>query len=150
MVTTKIKETTTTLRFLLAHNSHNPSFGRTKYLFIQKKQTNCYLIAVTLRLRLRSQVTCAHFVSTRVIFPLLFPIASKYLQYWLAFETLDWLSGAKLSCHVYFLMMLLHLLPLDKNSWTLVHEILYRLSMLLDISFTFPTDIFYWVSLPLD
>jgi hypothetical protein len=108
MVTAKIKATTTALRFLLAHNSRNPSFGHTKSLFIQKKQTNCYLIAVTLRLGLSSQVTRAHFVSTRVIFPLLFSITSKDLQYWLAFETPDWLSGTELSCHVYLLTMLLH------------------------------------------
>jgi hypothetical protein len=78
MVTTKIKETTTTLRFLPAHNSRNPSFGHTKSLFIQKKQTNYYLIVVTLRLGLISQVMRAHFVSMCVIFPLLFSIASKY------------------------------------------------------------------------
>jgi hypothetical protein len=108
MVTAKIKATTTVHKFLLAHNSRNPSFGRTKSLFIQKKQTNCYLIAVTLRLGLSSQVTRAHFVSTRVIFPLLFSIASKDLQYWLAFETPDWLSGTELSYHVYLLTMLLH------------------------------------------
>jgi hypothetical protein len=111
MVTAKIKETTTALRFLLAHNSRNPSFGRTKSLFIQKKQTNCYLIAVTLRLGLSSQVTRAHFASTCVIFPLLFSIASKYLQYLLAFETPDWISGTELFYHVYLLTMLLHYTP---------------------------------------
>jgi hypothetical protein len=81
MVTTKIKETTIVHKFLLAHNSHNPYSGHTKSLFIQNKQTNYYLIAVTLRLRLGSQVTRAHFVSTRVIFPILFSIASKDLLY---------------------------------------------------------------------
>jgi hypothetical protein len=85
MVTAKIKEKTIVHKFLLAHNSRNPYFGCTKSLFIQKKKTNCYLIAVTLRLGLRSQLTCAHFVSMHVIFPLLFSIASKDLQYWLAF-----------------------------------------------------------------
>jgi hypothetical protein len=108
MVMAKIKATTTALRFLLARNSRNPSFGRIKSLFIQKKQTNYYLIAVTLRLGLSSQVTRAHFVSTRVIFPILFSIASKYLQYWLVFETLDWISSTELSYHVYLLRMLLH------------------------------------------
>jgi hypothetical protein len=108
MVTAKIKATTTVHKFLLAHNSRNPYFGRTKSLFIQKKQTNCYLIVVTLRLGLSSQVTRAHFVSTHVIFPLLFSIASKDLQYWLAFKTPDWLSNVELSCHVYLLTMLLH------------------------------------------
>jgi hypothetical protein len=70
MVTAKIKATTTALRFLLAHNSHNPSFGCTESLFLQNKQTKFYLIAATLRLGLISQVTHAHFVPTHVIFPI--------------------------------------------------------------------------------
>ena len=74
MVTAKIKAITTIRKFLLAHNSPNPPFGRTKSLFIQKKQINCYPIAVTLRPGLSSQVTRAHFVSTHMMFPLLFSI----------------------------------------------------------------------------
>jgi hypothetical protein len=58
--------------------------------------------------------------------------------------------SAKWSCSTCSLTMLLHHTLLDKNLWTLVHELLHGLSMLLDISFIFPTGIFYWVSLPLD
>jgi hypothetical protein len=76
--------------------------------------------------------------------------SSKYLQCWLLFETLDWSSSAELSFHMFLLTMLLHHTPLGKNSWTPVHEILHRISMLLDIIFTLPTGIFYWMSLPLD
>jgi hypothetical protein len=99
------------LRFLLFHSYRNPSLGCTESLFIQNKQTNYYIIEVTLRLGLSSQVTRAHFVSMHVIFPLLVSIASKYLQYWLAFETPDWLSRIELSFHTYLLRLLLHHTP---------------------------------------
>jgi hypothetical protein len=125
MVTAKTKATTIFHKFLLAHNSHNPSFGHTKSLFIQKKQTNCYPIAVTLRLGLSSQVTRAHFISTRVIFPLLFSITSKYLQYWIMFKTLDWLSSTELSYHTYLLTILLHHVSL--KNWKFLNGLLWNI-----------------------
>jgi len=96
------------MRFLLACNYHNCYLGHTKPLFIQKKQTNCYLIVVTSRLWLNGQVIGAHSVYACDISFYCFLSTSKYLQRWLLFETPDWSSSVKLSYHVYLLMIPLH------------------------------------------
>jgi hypothetical protein len=54
------------------------------------------------------------------------------------------------SCYAFLTVMLLRHTPFDKNSWTPIHELLHRLSMLFNSIFVFPNGIFYWVSLLFD
>jgi hypothetical protein len=79
-----------------------------------------------------------------MLYPLKFKMFSKraLVQFQLSF-TFSLALLAHLQCSSI-------ILPWLKNSWTLVHELLYYLSMSLDICFAFPTGILNRVSFPFD